>query len=85
MNLGSGSNGQFTFLDVVSLISFYIGIANLNENLSQNDKQDMLANLHNSAQSVLSEIHNHLKSQDEKLDLILSKLEENNDSRRNLQ
>lgn len=76
MNLGSGINGQFTFLDVVSLISFYIGIANLNENLSQNDKQDMLANLHDSAKSLLNEIHSHLKTQDEKLDLILAKLEE---------
>lgn len=73
-NLGSGANGEFTFLDVVSLISFYIGVENLNQNLSQNDKQEMLADLNEKTKSLLAELHGHLEKQDKKLDLILEKL-----------
>lgn len=75
-NLGSGPNGQLTFLDIVSLISFYIGVENLNENLSQSDKQDLLADLHNSAKSLLDKLQTHLENQDKKLDLILARLED---------
>lgn len=75
-NLGSGPNGQLTFLDIVSLISFYIGVENLNENLSQSDKQDLLADLHNNAKLLLDKLQTHLESQDKKLDLILARLED---------
>lgn len=67
--LGSGDNGQFTFLDIISLTSFLIGILNLDENLTQGDLQDK-------AQLILDEIHGHLQSQDDKIDLILQRLEE---------
>lgn len=76
MGLGSGVNGQFTFLDIVSLISFFIGLENLNENLTQGDKQDLMSELSNKAEILLKEIHAHLESQDDKIDLILKKLEE---------
>ena len=59
--LGSGDFGQLTFLDVVNLLSLLIGIMNLEENLTQSDKQDLLG-----------EIHAHLEKQDTKLDRILS-------------
>ena len=67
--LGSGDNGQFTFLDIISLTSFLIGILNLDENLTQGDLQDK-------AQLILDEIHGHLQRQDDKIDLILQRLEE---------
>ena len=75
-NLGSGPNGQLTFLDIVSLISFYIGVENLNENLSQSDKQDLLANLNNISKLLLDKLQTHLENQDKKLDLILARLED---------
>jgi hypothetical protein len=75
-NLGSGPNGQLTFLDIVSLISFYIGVENLNENLSQSDKQDLLADLHNNSKLLLDKLQTHLENQDKKLDLILARLED---------
>ena len=72
--LGSGENGEFTFLDTLSLISFMIGIMNLNENLTQGDKQDLLKTFSQEAERLLNEIHRHLQEQDEKIDIILEEL-----------
>jgi len=77
--LGSGDNGEFTFLDTLSLISFFIGMSNLGENLSQSDKQDLQKDLTDKMNIILNEIHSHLQQQDDKIDLILKEL--NNDSR----
>ena len=81
--LGSGENGEFTFLDTISLISFMIGVMNLNENLTQGDKQDLLETFSTKADILLKEIHNHLQDQDIKIDKILEVL--NNDRGRNIQ
>ena len=77
--LGSGENGQFTFLDIIALISFFIALENLDENLSQTDKQELQEDLSNSINKILQEIHGHLQMQDEKIDQILKELK--NDSR----
>lgn len=74
MNLGSGENGQFTFLDSISIVSFLIGLMNLNENLTQGDKQELLQSFSQKADELLKEIHAHLKSQDQKIDKILGEL-----------
>ena len=81
--LGSGENGEFTFLDMLSILSFLIGTMNLNENLTQGDKQDLLEEFSTKADILLKEIHSHLEKQDNKLDKILEDL--SNDSRRNFQ
>ena len=78
MGLGSSENGQFTFLDTINLISFMIGVMNLNENLTQGDKQDLLETFSQKADDLLNEIHSHLKEQDIKIDRILEEL--NHDS-----
>lgn len=80
--LGSGENGEFTFLDILAILSFIIGAMNLDENLTQGDKQDLLQEFSSKADLLLKEIHSHLEKQDDKLDKILE--ERNNDSRRNL-
>ena len=72
--LGSGDHGEFTFLDTISLISFMIGVMNLNENLTQGDKQDLLKTFSQEAERLLNEIHHHLQEQDEKIDRILEEL-----------
>lgn len=76
MNLGSGANGEFTFLDTISIMSFLIGLMNLDENMTQGDKQELMEELSRKADLLLSEIHNHLEEQDKKLDIILHRLEE---------
>lgn len=74
--LGSGDNGEFTFLDLLAITSFWIGIGNYNMNLTQDDKQDLLKGLNEKSGELLSEIHNHLAEQDRKIDLILEALNE---------
>ena len=80
--LGSGENGEFTFLDMLSILSFLIGTMNLNENLTQGDKQDLLEEFSTKADILLKEIHSHLEKQDNKLDKILEEI--SNDNRRNI-
>ena len=69
--LGSGEGGQWTFLDMVTLISFMVGVMNLEENLTQGDKQDLMQEFDTKASSLLKEIHSQLEDQDNKLDQIL--------------
>lgn len=58
---------QFDILDILNILSFVIGVKNLNENLSQNTAGDLLS-------VAVKEIHEHLSEQDKKIDLILKKL-----------
>ena len=81
--LGSGENGEFTFLDTLGILSFIIGTMNLNENLTQGDKQDLLQEFSSKADLLLKEIHSHLEKQDNKLDKLLE--EKSNDNRRSIQ
>lgn len=58
---------QFDILDILNILSFVIGVKNLNENLSQNTAGYLLS-------ATVKEIHGHLSEQDRKIDLILKKL-----------
>ena len=58
---------QFDILDILNILSFIIGVKNLNENLSQDTAGDLLS-------VAVKEIHGHLSEQDRKIDLILKKL-----------
>lgn len=69
------NNKQLEFLDILNIMSFYIGILNLNQNMTQNDKQDLLKELNDKINLLLQEIHSHLQRQDNKIDEILKKLE----------
>lgn len=71
MNIGSGQNGEWTFLDIISLVSFFVGLQNLDMNITQEDVQA-------TADKILKEIHSHLEMQDKKIDKILEVLHENN-------
>jgi len=75
----NNNNQQLTFLDIISIMSFCISLMNLDENLSQGDKQDLQNDLSEKMEIILKEIHDHLKEQDKKIDKILEEL--SNDSR----
>ena len=49
------------FLDAVALVSFIIGIANYNENLSQSDKDDMMHALDEKANVMLERLEADLE------------------------
>ena len=58
---------QFTIMDVLNIISFYIGLKNLDLNFIQDTAGKML-------DIAVNDIHAHLKEQDEKLALIMQEL-----------
>jgi hypothetical protein len=70
------NNNQLELLDLLSIASFCIGLMNLDENITQGDMQDLEQQFNTQTKKVLDEIHNHLKSQDLKIDEILNKLKE---------
>ena len=76
MNIGSGLQGEFTFMDLLGVLSFLVGIQNLNENLTQNDKSELQQDLSHQGNKILQEIHKHLEEQDKKIDYIINLLEE---------
>jgi len=71
MKIGSDENGEFTFIDIVAIASFLVSLQNLDENLTQNDKQDLQNELAEQLNKVVTEIHQHLEEQDNKIDKIL--------------
>ena len=68
------NNGQLDFLDLISIMSFVIALMNLDENMTQGDKQELMERFNEKADSLLNEIHQHLEDQDIKLDLIMEEL-----------
>ena len=85
MRAGSGENGELTILDTISILSFLIGLENLDMNVTQTDAQNLQHQLDNNTHLILGEIHKHLEEQDIKMSETLSKLEEiQNDLNRNL-
>ncbi|MBR4377272.1 MAG: hypothetical protein IKP50_00070 [Bacilli bacterium] len=67
-------NEQLGLLDIISIMSFIIALMNLDENLTQNDKQELIEELSNKTNLMLTEIHTHLEVQDNKLDKIMEAL-----------
>ena len=80
MKLGSGDNGEFTFLDTLAIVSFCVGLQNLDLNISAADLDSQTQELDRRLKSVIDDIHNHLSVQDSKLNIILNKLEALNDT-----
>lgn len=62
------------FIDALSLVSFLIGIANYNENLSQNDKDDMMQALDRKTNEILIELKAELEKQNAMLEQILKEV-----------
>lgn len=62
-------------VDVLSILSFIIGLENLDMNISQTDLQEETSRLDKKVDEkvnkALNEIHAHLEEQDRKLDIII--------------
>lgn len=59
------------FQQNLNVASFILGIMNYEENLTQNDKSEILQNSQNVSDKVIESIEQHLKIQDQKIDEIL--------------
>ena len=61
-------------LDALTLVSFLIGVANYNENLTQSDKDDIMKSLDQQTNDILMRVEEALQEQNEMLEEILQKL-----------
>lgn len=62
------SQNSLSLLDLITIISFVIGVANYEENVDQSTVQNVV-------KQAVTEIHNHLEMQDIKIDKILEVLD----------
>ena len=73
-------NGQLDFLDLISIMSFIIGLENLEMNITQNDIERQTADIDKRvsdySHKLLDEIHSHLEKQDIRLSAIEETLKE---------
>ena len=69
-----GSNYNQNFMDAMAMVSFLIGVANYNENLSQSDKDDIMEKLDEQTKELLEHIEKLLEEQNKMLKAILEAL-----------
>lgn len=62
----------------LALASFILGIMNYQENLTQNDKQELMDNSAKIQDQIINKIDAHLQVQDQKIDEILKRLDKKN-------
>lgn len=66
---------QDDLLNAIALLSFIVGVANYNENLTQSDKDDIMRSLDQQTKDILIKVNESLEKQNEMLKKILNKLE----------
>ena len=80
--IGSGMNGELTALDILNVLSFIIGLKNLDLNIDQNDMDNQTREIDKRASELvnnaIAEIHQHLEKQDQKINKILEVLQVEN-------
>lgn len=64
------------FQNNLNIASFILGLMNYEENLTQNDKSEILQNSQNVSDKVIERIEQHLKIQDKKIDELINKINE---------
>lgn len=58
---------EFSFLDILSILSFALSVANYEENIDQ-------SSMSQTVNTAVDDIHNHLNEQDGKIDKIINML-----------
>ena len=75
--MGTGENGALTFFDMITFISFIVGLQNLELNITQNDLQEQTQDINETADKLvkdaIEEIHRHLQEQDAKIEILLER------------
>jgi len=61
MTYGSGNNGEYTFSDIINILSFFLALKNLDLNVDQNYMQDSEQEFNNQLSSVVDEIFSQYK------------------------
>ena len=68
---------ELSFLDLITIISFCVSLQNLELNITQDDLQNIAADIDKKQSKDIADIHEHLAVQDKKLDYILRIFKEN--------
>ena len=63
------------FMDALNLASFFIGLMNYDQNLTQNDKSEILESLNKQTKEILDNLHNDIEKQNQMLERIIFLLE----------
>ena len=63
-------------LDSIAIVSFLVGLQNLDLNIAQEDLDNQTKELDRRLREVVDNIHEHLQEQDKKIDMIWEKLNE---------
>ena len=69
-------------MDLINIVSFVVGLQNLDLNISQNDLDNQTEQLDKKLRSNVDEIHRHLEKQDAKIDFIIRELTENDENQK---
>ena len=72
--IGSGKDGELTFLDAISVLSFIVDLQNLDLNVTQQDFQEEAAYLDGMLRLSVKNLQDHLSIQDSKLNIIMETL-----------
>ena len=75
------NNKELTFIDILSIISFCVGLENLELNIAQEDLDNQTQELDARLHAVVDDIHMHLQEQDKKIDMILEVVSRDKDKR----
>ena len=67
-------SGELTLMDILSIMSFCIGLQNLDLNISQENLDNQTQELDKRLKDVINDIHRHLQEQDAKIDMIMEVL-----------
>lgn len=68
-------NNKDNIMDALAMLSFLVGVANYNENLTQNDKDDIMKRLDAQTVDILEKLTAALNEQNIMLKEILRRLE----------
>ena len=63
-------------LDALAVVSFMVGMANYNENLTQSDKADLMNSLDKQTRDILTKVEASLENQNRMLEEILRRVKE---------
>ena len=64
-----------SFLDNLNVASFYLGLLNYQENLTQTDKQDLVHSMQSTNEALLTELRRDISEQNAMLREIIERLD----------
>ena len=70
------TDNELTFIDLISIISFIVGLENLDLNVNQEDMDAQTRELDKRLRDEITDIHAHLSVQDSKLNVLINEIEE---------